>query len=392
MRPSGHRLRVSVLSKALVVGAYQRKCELIAAHDDIDLTVLLPPAWAGQRLERVHTRGYALRVIPIRLDGHFHLHHYPTLGQELRRAAPQILHVDEEPYNLATWLAVRQASRLRPRPHVLFFSWQNILRRYPPPFRYMERDVLNRADAAIVGSTEARAVWQAKGFRKPIYVIPQFGVDEDHFRPLPNADKMAASFVVGYAGRLVPEKGVDVLLKAFSRLPSSARLVIAGSGPAEAALRHLARCLGIAERVTFCAPIPSTQMPAFYRSLDVFVLPSRAQPNWKEQFGRVLVEAMACGVPVVASRCGEAPNVVGDAGVIFDEEDISALAARLSQLMSQPGRRAELAQRGRARVIERYTMRRIADQTVEVYRELAGDQDSLARRSASVSSSRLAKT
>jgi glycosyltransferase involved in cell wall biosynthesis len=372
MRPSGHRLRVSLLSKALVVGTYQRKCELIAAHDDVDLTVLLPPTWAGQRLEQAHTCGYALRVIPIRLDGHFHLHHYPTLAQELRRAAPQILHVDEEPYNLATWLAVRQAGRLCPRPRVLFFSWQNMLRCYPPPFCYMERDVLRRADAAIVGSAEARAVWQAKGFHKPIYVIPQFGVDEDHFSPLLGVDKTAESFTVGYAGRLVPEKGVDVLLKAFSQLPCSARLVIVGSGPAEAALRNLARSLGIAERVTFRAPIPSTQMPDFYRSLDVFVLPSRTQPNWKEQFGRVLIEAMACGVPVVTSRCGEAPNVVGDAGLLFDEEDVAALVMHLSQLMDQPQCRKALGRRGRARVVQRYTMRRIADQTVEVYRALAG--------------------
>jgi glycosyltransferase involved in cell wall biosynthesis len=374
MRSGDHRLRVSLLSKALVVGAYQRKCELIAAHSDIELTVMSPPAWAGQRLEKAHTNGYALRVIPIRLNGHFHLHHYPTLGAELRQTSPCVLHVDEEPYNLATWLAIRQAERLRPRPRVLFFSWQNILRRYPPPFHQMERDVLRRADAAIVGNAEARAVWQAKGFRKPIYVIPQFGVDEDFFRPLPRPAEAASPFVVGYAGRLVVEKGVDVLLGAFSRLPPSARLVIAGSGPAEPALRRMAHQLGIAERVTFRPFIPSTQMPAFYQSLDAFVLPSRTHPGWKEQFGRVLIEAMACGVPVVASRCGEAPNVVGNAGLVFDEEDVAGLAAHLGELISQPQRRAELARRGRARVIERYTMRRIADQTVDVYRALASQR------------------
>ncbi len=92
--------------------------------------------------------------------------------------------------------------------------------------------------------------------------------------------------------------------------------------------------------MTFRPFIPSTQMPAFYQSLDAFVLPSRTRPGWKEQFGRVLIEAMACGVPVVASRCGEAPNVVGNAGLVFDEEDVASLAAHLGELISQPQRRA----------------------------------------------------
>ncbi len=100
-------MRVVMVSKALVAGAYQRKCELIAAHDDVELTVMVPPAWGPQSLERAHTAGYDLRVIPIRFGGNFHLHHYPTLARELAAARPDIVHIDEEPYNLATFLALR---------------------------------------------------------------------------------------------------------------------------------------------------------------------------------------------------------------------------------------------------------------------------------------------
>jgi glycosyltransferase involved in cell wall biosynthesis len=360
-------MRVTLISKALVVGAYQRKCELIAAHPDIALTVLVPPTWGNQPLERAHTNGYALRVIPIRFNGNFHLHYYPTLPEVLAQTQPDVVHIDEEPYNLATWLAVRAARRLRPAPRVIFFSWQNIGRRYPPPFRWLERNVLRWADAAIAGSEEARAVWQVKGFARPIHVIPQFGVDEQTFAPA-DERRRGKEFVVGYAGRLVREKGVDVLIRAFARLPGSARLIIAGKGAELGALRALAAQSCVAERVEFRPPLPSMHMPEFYRALDAFVLPSRTLPNWKEQFGRVLIEAMACGVPVIASRCGEAPSVVGDAGLTFDEEDDAALAEHLTLLMAQPHMRAEMGWRGRARVLACFTMRHVADRTAEVYR------------------------
>lgn len=362
-------MRVTLLSKALVVGAYQRKAELLAEHPGLHLTVLVPTHWGRQQLERAHTCGYALSPIPICLSGHFHTHFYPSLTAALRRSQPDVLHVDEEPYNLATWLAVRQAERLRPKPKIVCFSWQNLNRRYPPPFSWMERDVLRRIDALIVGSEEAKQVWQAKGFRGLIAVTPQFGVDEALFAPLGQRVPQRP-FVVGFAGRLVREKGVDVLLRAVAQLPDDVRLRVVGEGGARASLVRLSQQLGLADRTTFEPPLRSTAMPAFYRSLDALVLPSRTLPNWKEQFGRVLIEAMACGTPVVTSRCGEAPHVVGDAGLVFDEEDAEGLAAHLCALHSDPTLWAVLSQRGRERVLARFTMRCVAAQTLAVWRKV----------------------
>ena len=369
-------LQVTLLSKALTVGAYQRKCELMAAHADIALTVLVPPAWGNSPLAQVHQQGYTLRVIPIRLNGNFHLHHYPTLRRELALSKPDILHIDEEPYNFATFLAFRSFHALQrnrklaagqPEPKTLFFSWQNLARRYPPPFRWMERYVLEQADAAIVGNTEAQQVWRAKGFSKPIQVIPQFGVDEMVFAPAdaprPNA------FVIGYAGRLVGEKRVDLLIEALTTLPD-AQLLIVGDGPQAPALRAQAQRLGVLGRIEFRPQVPSTHMPAIYHAMNVLVLPSETRPNWKEQFGRVLIEGMACGVPVVGSNSGEIPQVIGAAGLVFGERDGAALSAALLQLQQSPDQCHDLAQRGRARVLQHFTMQRIADATVEFYRQL----------------------
>ncbi|MGC9335124.1 MAG: glycosyltransferase, partial [Anaerolineae bacterium] len=310
-------------------------------------------------------------VEPMALNGHFHLHFYPRLGRQVQRVQPELLHIDEEPYNLATahalWLAQSAGARS------LFFSWQNLQRRYPWPFRLLERYVLGSADYAIVGNQESGQVWRAKGYRGPLAVIPQFGIDPEVMSP-PNAAQRQLSggrgFIVGYVGRLVEEKGVDLLLEALAGLEGSWRAYILGSGPEHEALQAQAQRLGLGPRVSFDEWIPSSQTPGYYRQLDVLVLPSRTRPNWKEQFGRVLVEAMACGVPVIGSNSGEIPNVIGDAGLLFPEGDADGLRQHLAHLLQNPGLRRELAERGRARVLARYTQAQVAAQTYRVYQEI----------------------
>lgn len=367
-------MRVLMVSKALVIGAYQRKAEEIARRG-VELTVLVPPSWRDRRgcqeLERVHTAGYTLQVAPIRFNGSFHLHYYSTLSRELARIRPDVLHMDEEPYNLATWLALRSAQRMEIPS--LFFTWQNIYHSYPQPFRRFEQDNYRRTALALAGSEDAAAVLRRKGCAAPITVLPQFGVDPTIFAPEPSIASAAPPdqpFRIGYAGGLLPEKGVDLLLHACAGLQGDWQLQLAGSGSEEAALLRLAGELGVTDRVQFVGRIPSAEMPAFYRQLDMLAVPSRTTPTWKEQFGRVLIEAMACAVPVIGSDSGEIPHVVGDAGVIFPEGDVDALRAYLQQLHDDLAQRARLGQAGRSRVLERYTMARIAEETVGLYERI----------------------
>jgi glycosyltransferase involved in cell wall biosynthesis len=374
-------MRILMLSKACLVASYRRKLEEIARQGKalaggLHLAVIVPPSWddpAGRvTLEPGHTNGYQLLVDPLRFNGQFHLHYYPRLPQRLAEFRPHVLHIDEEPYNLATWLALRQARAAGVK--TLFFSWQNLARTYPFPFNVMERQVLSGVDYAIMGNRESVAVWQGKGYRGPYCVIPQFGVDPDLYRPSPNRDR-GRGFVIGSANRrLVPEKGVDLLLRAVASLPGVWRVHIAGDGPEQGALLRLARELGIAERVCFDGPIPSGQMAAYLQQLDVLVLSSRTLPNWKEQFGRVLVEAMACEVAVVGAESGEIPHVIGDAGLTFPEDDVDALHGRLLQLLQSATLRDELGRRGRERVLEQYTQAQVAARTVEVYCRIMNEE------------------
>ncbi len=375
-------MRVLMVSKACIVGQYQVKLELLARQPEMELTVVVPPYWRDERgivpLERAHTNGYTLRVEPMRFNGQFHLHYYPTLPKAIEHARPQIVHIDEEPYNLASFLALRAARRAGSKS--LFFTWQNLRRRYPPPFSWIESYVLRHSDYGIAGNSEAASVLRTKGYRGRSSVIPQFGVDPNCFAPAsdptiqrPN-DPTTQPFRIGYTGgRLVPEKGLDILLRAVAGLRGDWELHLLGSGPDKARLQALARELGIQARVHFDPPLPSANMPGYVRTLDLVVLPSLTRSNWKEQFGRVLIEAMACAVPVIGSSSGEIPNVVGDAGLIFPEGDDDALHAHIESLQRVPARRAELGARGRARVLEHFTQMRVAEETYAVYRRMLGN-------------------
>jgi glycosyltransferase involved in cell wall biosynthesis len=359
-----------------VVGAYQRKLEELARQPGIELTAVVPEGWRDglfgpmTHLERAHTAGYDLVTAPLRLNGQFHLHYYPTLPRLLAQLRPDALHMDEEPYNLATWLALRAASRLGIPS--LFFTWQNLNRTYPWPFSHFEQANYCRASHAIAGNPTAATVLRGKGYRGPVSVVPQFGVDPDLFSPAPRISvEKRESVVIGYAGRLVPEKGVHVLLDACAQLrPGSWSLRILGDGPERAGLEKRARELGIDQQVAFLGRVPSTEAPLYYRQLDILVLPSLSRPNWVEQFGRVLTEAMGCGVAVVGSASGEIPWVIGGAGLVLPEGDSATLAQALQTLIDDDARRAELSARGRARVLGQFTQKHIAEATAKVYSDV----------------------
>jgi len=387
-------MKVLMLSKACIVGAYQKKLEEIAAIPGVELTVVVPPSWADPhggaiKLERVYLRGYELVVTDIALNGHFHTHYYPKLRQIVRQVRPDIMHIDEEPYNLATFQAMWLASRFVARTVV--FTWQNLYKRYPPPFNLMERYVLNRTSALLVGNAEAEMVWRRKGYQGLIRQIPQFGVDPTiyyrHKRPT-RRGRMSVfkhrnvkrpsqpTLVIGYVGRLVPEKGIELLLRAVSQLAGPWVLQILGDGPDKRRLEMIAQALGVGSRVTFDPKLPSTRLPNYFSGLDVLVLPSLTKGNWKEQFGRVLIEAMACDVIVVGSNSGAIPEVIGTAGLIFPENDVDALQDQLQRLIDDIPLRETLRQQGRARVVQNYTQTAVAHHTVEVYREILGQSNS----------------
>jgi glycosyltransferase involved in cell wall biosynthesis len=275
-----------------------------------------------------------------------------------------VLHIDEEPYNPAGFQAQWLAHSMD--VPTVFVAWQNIHRAYPLPFAWLERYNYQHTAHLIAGTEAAAEVVRHKGYRGQLSVFSVHGVDPAVYTPRssPRRDEL---FVVGYIGRLVAEKGVDLLISALERLPASYHARIVGSGPMAASLHHLVRAAGLNERVELLPPVAARDVPRVLAGLDALAVPSRTRLNWKEQFGRVLIEAMACGIPVVGASSGEIPHILGDVGLVVPEDDVAALAAALRALAEQPKLCAALAERGRRRVLEHFTQERVAQRLAEVY-------------------------
>jgi glycosyltransferase involved in cell wall biosynthesis len=274
-----------------------------------------------------------------------------------------VIDIAEEPGSLATAEALLLRFLRRRREPFILYSAQNIDKRYPPPFRWIERWALRRAAAVSVCNSAAGPILRRKGLRGAAVEIP-LGVDIDHFAPAARPPP-AGGLRIGYVGRLETHKGVDILLDAITTHPTWT-LDITGDGTAGAALRRQATSLGLDGRVRFSGWSDQGELADRYRSYDVVVVASVDTPGWSEQFGRVAVEAMASGVPVVASRAGALPEVIGAAGLLVEPADPVALGAALAALAADPRLWCELRRRGLARAPD-FSWDAVANATLALY-------------------------
>jgi glycosyltransferase involved in cell wall biosynthesis len=303
----------------------------------------------------------------------FYLHHYPDLARIFREFQPDIIDLWEEPWALVSAQACRLRRRICPQAKVVSETEQNILKKLPPPFERIRAYTLSQADFAVARNSEAVDVLRAKGYRGPTAVVPN-GVDAELFRPMDREACRRAlgvsGFVVGYVGRFVEEKGLIDLVEALSHCPPEVNLLFVGSGPLEAEILSRSQQLGVSGRVRVLSARPLTELPPLMNAMDVLALPSCTTARWKEQFGRVLIEANACGTPVIGARSGAIPDVVGQAGLIFPERDPKALAQAIISLHADPAAARKMGELGRQQVEEQYTWSRVAERMHTIYQTL----------------------
>ncbi len=302
-----------------------------------DLTLVAAARWEEGGSEVEITPGEDQFVVPVRTLGkhpNFFLYDPRPLWRLLGSTRWDLLDMHEEPFGLAVAevLALRWL-RARGVPFIVS-SAQNIEKRYPPPFRWFERWALRGAAGAYTCNSEAGRILRKKGLRSEMVLLP-LGVDIERFQPT-HHEPPSVSLRVGFVGRLIRHKGVDVLLNAAA-LDHRLIVEIYGAGPESTHLIELAHGLGIRDRVNFHGHVDEDRIPQVYRELDALAVPSVPLSSWIEQFGRVVVEAQASGVPVVASASGALPDVVGEDGLLVPPNDPAALSSALARFLDEPG-------------------------------------------------------
>ncbi len=343
-----------------------------------EVTALAPDRLVGDLrevvLEPIAGEACTTEALRMRLGRIPHLRRYER-RLRARLAGPwDVVHIWEEPYVAAcaqVAAAAPKAARVVPA------TFQNIVKSYPPPLGYYERSVMRRASGWIAfGQTvhEAQST-KPRYAAKPSRVIPP-GVDVERFRP--DAAARAATLsrlgwcddtpVVGFLGRFIAAKGVRVLMQALDGVGEPWRALFVGGGPMAEDLTAFANAHP--GRVRVLTGVSHDDVPAHLAAMDVLCAPSQTTTRWREQFGRMLIEAMACGVPIIASRSGEIPHVVGDAGLIVAEADVPSWSLAIDRLLADAALRRDLAARGLARAHEQYAWPVVARAHLAFFEEL----------------------
>ncbi|QIR35688.1 glycosyltransferase family 4 protein [Tolypothrix sp. PCC 7910] len=387
-------MKILVASHTYIVDLNCEKLRALSQLEPgIEVTVVVPKRWRpggvqNKVIETEYKDEGAFKIVPV---SNFSQNHQGllTFGADLisllKQFRPQVIQVEQASRGLAYTQMIILNKILGLQAKNIFFTWWNLPYELKFPVGLLEKFNLDNSHGIISGNQDGAEVLRQRGYQGPIKVMPQLGVDERIFNPHSQpelATKLGIfpdEFVVGFVGRFVPEKGLLTLLQALISIKNKPwKLLLLGRGDLQAEILKIAVENQIQNRVIIIESVPHDVVPQYINLMDTLVLPSETTykfktltaVGWKEQFGHVIIEAMACKVPVIGSNSGEIPHVIGDAGLIFPEGDAQALANCLTQLIDNPELRQKVGVMGYQKAMDKYTNKAVAQQQLEFYREL----------------------
>lgn len=379
-------MNVLVISHTYISPINRLKWQELAKHyKDAHLTILVPSSWktsffnvTSGDLSQDSLKNCQFVSLPTYATGNELLYFYAPLkfAKLLRTTKPDIIHVEQGLHAVSYFQAIFFKTLLRLKARCCFFTWVN----WQPQLsfktkmltRIMEFFNARGSAGAIAGNSDAKTFLTATKSTLPVMVLPQLGISPKLFRPA-LISELDGQKKIAYIGRIIEEKGLESLVKAFAQLADEFadwQLVIIGAGNYEKHLIDYTLSKKLLHRIEFQAPVPHEKIATILRTVDILVLPSLDKPDWREQFGHVLIEAMASKVCVIGSNAGEIPNVIADTGIIFKQGDEQALCEALHTLIVQPTLRKQLAQKGYDRVMQEYTHSVIAEKTYNFWQSL----------------------
>lgn len=366
-------MRVVVIGHTYIVKENRGKLQAMAQMPDPDLTLISPTTWKepdfGERNFEPESHLDTISM-PIKLSGQVRRYFFSPIrfADVLKSVVPHVVHVEAEVGSYVSFQTILAKKRLGFK--LTHFVWDNITAlnwRY----RHGARLGYKFIDHLFCGSNSALNTAIKQGYSGRATVLPQIGIDYDKIESLSANDPWEGrpGFRVGYVGRLTREKGVDLLIQAIAQTPDTL-LSLVGDGVYAKNLVAQAENLGIADRIKFIGAVPHNQVFSWIKGFDALVLPSRTTPGWAEQFGHVLIEAMACKVPVIGSDSGVIPEVIGETGLVFTEGDVDSLSAKILELKNRPELARQFSEVGVKRVQSEFSNRTIAEKIVGVWSDL----------------------
>ncbi|MBE9112440.1 glycosyltransferase family 4 protein [Nodosilinea sp. LEGE 07298] len=389
-------MRVLVISHTYIVDLNREKLRALAQlSPDLEVVVGVPRRWQPGGVQNRLIVSEPLREDNFRVQplGNLSQNNQgllsfgPDLVRLLKSFRPQVIQVEQGSRALAYAQTITLNRLLGLEAKNVFFTWWNLPYQLKFPISALEAYNLRHTHGLVVGNQDGADILREHGYQAPYRVMPQLGVDEVLFRPQSQPELAKSlrissdAFVVGYCGRFVEEKGLLTFCDALAMLrdrPQPWVWLLVGRGELRDRIQSKADGLGIGDRLRWVTDIPHDQVPNYINLMHTLVLPSETTDQfktltatgWKEQFGHVLIEAMACAVPVIGSDSGEIPNVIDQAGLVFPEGNAPALAQHLRLLMEDSARRQELAEAGYHRAMSCYTNRALAKQLLAFYTEI----------------------
>lgn len=375
--------RLLSIAHSYVVTMNRRLAHEMAKADgnSWEVTAVAPTHFHGsrdirsQRLDTAAVEACHVEPVNAYLTSRTHLFLYGRRLRSLLAERWDLVHCWEEPYILA---GGQVAWSVSPRTPLVYRTAQSLNKNYPIPFCWVENYAMQRAAGWICSG---RLVAQTLGARPGYDQLPRaqipLGVDVNCFRPDPAAGTAVRQSlgwndegppIVGYLGRFVPEKGLELLQRALDQLTTPWRAMFVGAGPSEPLLRAWAERHG--DKVRICNQVTHNQVPAYLNAMNVLCAPSQTTPTWKEQFGRMVVEAFASGLAFIGSDSGEIPYVVQDSGVIVGEHDEPGWTRAIASLLEDRARREDLAARGLERAHAEFAWPIVARRHLEFFESI----------------------
>ena len=388
------KARILVLSHSYIMKSYRQKFTLIGQLTDqlpeFQIRIITPNHWFEnfQQLTFEPTIETSCQEIalPIIFSGYSSRFVYQKgLTPHFRDFQPDIIHLEEEAWSLNALQTLFLQRRFCPQSKLVFRTSLSVdvEQRFGVVPKWIEKQVFKKTDMAFPLSQNAVQILARRGYTGPTLVFPN-GVDLSLFQPLPDmpvTDQQSVEnlkhslglidhFVIGYIGRLLHMKGIDILFQAVKLMADNNlnqfKVLLLGRGEYKLELEQLAKVLGIESHLIWVDAVPPEEVPKYINCMDTLVLPSRTRPDWVEFFGRVLIEAMACQIPVIGSDSGEIARVIGSAGLIFPEDETNILAQHLKLLYQNQSFRRKLALQGFQRV-RKFAWQTIAQNTLNAY-------------------------